>query len=713
MNKKFFDFRLYIEGIRQTRIVGIILSVAIIGLSALIPLTSFIEYWQYDEAAKAAVIPSPIEIMNLAPVLILFMFVAPFILCMMQFGFLNKRKASDFYHSIPNTRTSIFFSFSAVVFTWLAFVIVASTLVSALIYTLCPMTTINLTFIPYTIFTYLAGALLIFAATILAMSITGTGITNFVVTGLILFFPRLISIVFSQIVNSILLITTSADFGILTDAKYNIPVGFIKTILMSSGSSSDLLQSVSAIVYSLVLAAVYILVAWLLFTRRKSETAEKSAPNKMMQHIYRCLITIPLSLVIPSVLVTEGFNSASSKIVIIIIAFISLIIYYSYELITTKRVVNLLKATPVLIFVIAFNVIFAFGILLTKQMVLGIKPSSSEIKSVYLSTDENQQYDRSYSYNERLLQNVTFTDETLKQLVSDSLKETIDLVEEGKQRYSFSYANNMVNKSVTIDTKNNGKITRNILFSNEEIAKIKEIQLASKEYVAAVSELPEVNSKTNISFSNMDKAEVLKLWETFKNEWETLSVEDKAIVNGTSEIGTESTSATYLNSQIVITGYYGFDEYTSNFGLSSLMPKTFNLAIPAVNKANSDTTKEILSEIFDKDAVDANLSLTRLSGNSSGSDFTTIYFYLNNGETSDTDFSLEQAKTIEKTVSEALNNEIDLNNIYVLNLSNTKYYDNNSYRGKDSNYYLTLTKEQEAVLNELSVKYKLQMEKIQ
>jgi hypothetical protein len=62
--------------------------------------------------------------MEIHPLMLGLFAVAP-LMTLVQFAFLNQRKACDFYHAIPHRRLTVFFSMMAAVLTWCAFLIVS------------------------------------------------------------------------------------------------------------------------------------------------------------------------------------------------------------------------------------------------------------------------------------------------------------------------------------------------------------------------------------------------------------------------------------------------------------------------------------------------------------------------------------------------------------------------------------------------------------
>lgn len=95
----------------------------------LIPLGQYIAILQRLEYSPSAVYNmGVVNFLQMHPLLVLTFTVFAPVMMLYLFSFLNKRNSSDFYHSLPNTRLSLFFSFFAAVMTW----VIAASVISSL-----------------------------------------------------------------------------------------------------------------------------------------------------------------------------------------------------------------------------------------------------------------------------------------------------------------------------------------------------------------------------------------------------------------------------------------------------------------------------------------------------------------------------------------------------------------------------------------------------
>ena len=161
MKKTWFDGRLYLQGLKRLRLIGLAMAILFITVAVLVPLTTWIqtanrmqyvdEYYDpmYDSSYDSMYgeedslqEPKVKEVENrrlIIPVLVASYLSPVFILLI--FSYLNRRSESDFYHAIPYTRVCVYTSFVAAAMTWVLAILIASSLAAGLFWTLCPYTT--------------------------------------------------------------------------------------------------------------------------------------------------------------------------------------------------------------------------------------------------------------------------------------------------------------------------------------------------------------------------------------------------------------------------------------------------------------------------------------------------------------------------------------------------------------------------------------------
>lgn len=573
MKKKLFDGKLYLEGLRQTKVLGITIAIITIVFSALFPLYELIEEYQNGPFHNFSS-SWQLDLLSFAPLLIMFMFLAPVLLTLQLFSFLNKRNGSDFYHALPCTRNCLFISFCLSIITWLAGTILTTLLVNALLYSLTPGCMFSWSFIPNCFFSYFFGALLVMAIMMLAKSMTGTAFNNIIVALLIMLFPRFLTYMFDFMLTDMAVIIETGSLGIFSDFSYNIPVRFaLGNFLIYEEIQLDF---IGGMIYTFILAMIYFAIALLLFQKRKSETAQRAATSKWMQHVFRCLVTIP---------VTFFFFESNSFFSFLVAFLITLLVYFGYELITTKKVKNLLKALPMFFAVLAFDVLFCFSLVVTNNIVLGSVQDPSQIQSVGIDFD-------GYSYvgdhyNKMLADKHFVDDADLEKMVAEALEETIASIKDGTHSKKLYQSGQYYEYLVSIKKDNGTVLQRNIMFTIDQVTYAKERYEKETAYQEKLVQLPDKKGIDRICVDGVSIENSEELWNCFSREYNALTHEEKCSVNGVldNSQGMVTVGGEESRISIEVYGFIGTDGFTVNYQIGKTQfPDTYTWCLSFLNK---------------------------------------------------------------------------------------------------------------------------------
>ena len=310
MSTQIFNFRLFLEGLKRLRVIGLATAILALTASALVPLVAWIEgnrfTGEYRIDTQLLCVPLPFVTL-----------LAPFFFFVL-FSFLQKRKESDFFHSIPYTRTCVYVSFvtSALVFAWaiqLACALTAGILWSIPFFILCDLGGL----VSYTLVCMLATAMLS-AFMMLALSVSGTSgscILQFVLfTG----FVRVVATIFLGCLNSIVLLPASD----MWHSSFFSPLWFLPVnifwYLMESDMATPVMYSLPNILYSLLVTLATYALAGLIYKHRKSEMAGNPAPGRKTQALFRIMFALIPALLIPLFLI-NGEDDAAMHLVLIVV----------------------------------------------------------------------------------------------------------------------------------------------------------------------------------------------------------------------------------------------------------------------------------------------------------------------------------------------------------------------------------------------------------
>ncbi|MBP5231338.1 MAG: hypothetical protein ILO68_06365, partial [Clostridia bacterium] len=376
---KIFNGRLYLEGIKKIRVLGIAFSIVIIVLNALVPLTHFlIAFVQAAESGfKEGIIATVVSAEYFAVPTTLLMFFTPFFIFTI-FAYLNSRAESDFYHAIPYTRASVYLSFTAAAYTWIFGILIASTSLTTLLWTINPYASFTLSTPLFVLAEYAVATLFIGAISSVAACLTGTKASQFFVTMILLFFLRITATAFVLCVQGLapVLDINNSLLMLLSPSNY-FPLSVFSNLFYG-----DVLSTPAPWIYALCVSAAGFAVSGVLYVKRRSETAGKSAPNKVFQHIFRCLFVLPWVAAIGALILFEAHIAF-----IFVLCNIALVVYFLYELITTKSAKAMLKAAPFLAVLLVVGLLFVGGAHLAKNIILSQTYTPEQIDSVGMSKE--------------------------------------------------------------------------------------------------------------------------------------------------------------------------------------------------------------------------------------------------------------------------------------------------------------------------------------
>ncbi len=625
-NNRFFDKDLFIEGLRQTRVIGIVSGVLMI-LATVLMACGIIADQIFSVYENGVINFKNIEPVNVVPFLLsIFSIVQVYLfsplLTLHLFKFLNKRKSSDFYHSIPHRRECLFLSYFAAVSFWNIILIWGSVAFSSLL--ICCLPTFFKAVFTYTFsfaFNLTAASLLVSAAVVLVMSITGNIISNIFVSAMLLFVPRIMFTGFSTIIYA----SNNVTSGIFPNAfspSYNIPAALPTYIFKSlfTGIENDILKVFTEARYgvsTLILALIYTVIGVLLFKIRHSEAAEKSASSKLVQSIIRIsfafmICCAPIAFIYCFIINDNNIGSSGYVISIygiIVWYVIAVLAYFLYQAISVKSFKNIHKCLPGLGVLAAMNVLTIFIMLGGNYAINSFKPSADEIKSVSISLADLIN-DGSF-YADKYI-DITNDNKQINKMISKRLSEEVN----NQVPVEFSEGSLDVKRSLDIKIKTTGSKIRRIWFSNDEYNSIINAAFSADNIKKVIAEFPDENSsKYNFAMSpnnGVTADETRKLYGCFKQELLNSSGDDlRKIFRNIANAGENGKSGyTYGNIYVSDAVYEQI-----SFPITSLTPKTAKMYTELLN--NATVKDEPVDEIMINHMLRGNGSDYYLSARSS------------------------------------------------------------------------------------------------
>ncbi len=606
MKNKLFSRGLYVEGLRQLKIVGAIFLAILLLIGVAIPVVSYVNF-----IAREAIVDNPY--MDLFPEVVKFeemcgfvfviALVAAPIFSFILFSPFNKRSASDFYHSLPYKRTCMFFSFAASVLTWLAAITVITCGATIMTYALMPRVFIvNLVGMGDALLTILAYVLMLVFGIIAAMSLTGTPLANVTAAGLLLFLPRLLITIVTFAMSEIAPII-DGHFGIF-GTDYNALVNLVYRVF-AWGDFETLTGNIASDIYSIIVGLLYAALAAYLFSRRKSETAGHSAPGKLMHHIIRICVGLVISGTVTCAAVC-GFEFE----IAVVFYIVAVIIYFAYELITQKTFKTLKSTLPGLAILVVLNVLIvgvAFG---CAAYVHSYSPEAEDVEAIYIENSGSEYY-RQMSFSQYALEKagqIRIEDKDAIKIAVDALKVNNDHSKQG-DFYSYvygygDYTSEMEEEYVQYTelhivyvSKMGIKRTRNIYIPVDDYSNMMAFVQENEAYKNVFFDIPQaVNRSFELyemychNYLELSDSDMNEIYETMKAEINSLDF---------------ATWATYLaggeqsNSFEFSYVPVGDDHILKFYFNGNILPKTATLIMEKVNKAEAEEIEALYDILSD------------------------------------------------------------------------------------------------------------------
>ncbi len=580
LSKRLFDPKLYAEGLRQLRVLGILYLVIMeIGILLYSAQLSQRKYPIPDYRPHSLFLLGG---MAMSGLMVLYLF-----------RFLNRRESCDFYHALPHTRTSLFLSFYCAALTWSAAGLLLPTVSQPLfLYAFFhrtggfPVSAVGDILAQFLF--GLAAMLFVAAVTALAMSLTGTTLSNMLAAGLFVLAPRTLVMVYMSAVQSILPILPSRSES-LFDLHYN-PIFYL---IEYPGSAEP-----TAILYSLVIGLLYTALAVFLFCRRRSETAGQAARNRFLQAVFRLLLAMLICLY-PCVRIVQGKYDDSNALLLVTVYIAAVIVYFLYELITTRKVKNLIRAVPSLGILLIMNVAFVGSLAGIREVILSQTPNAEEVQSIVFRSVSSAS-----GYLEARATNISVEDKNTIYQVTNRLKEEVWTLRENS-RYASRYPlYSDLTREVELHT-DSGVIRRVLTFSLSENEQIVNKLQQEEAYRKAYMELPPSSGgEISVSIRGLAESQASALYEQLRQEVNEIGFDqwhdivqnsftyDSFLLNR--EDGILHFSNLYISGQVK------GEWHTTAITLSTKLPRTLEAYLKYTNEANR---KAVLKGIWEKDAA--------------------------------------------------------------------------------------------------------------
>lgn len=519
MRKSVFSKDLFVEALRRSRVVLFIFAGLMILSQFITPLISGLSEMQ-DRAFIAQSGAETIGVTEIcAPMIIYTLILAP-VMMLVVFNAFDRRNSSDFYQSLPYTRICIAFTWSlSVIITCAVFVITGCAL-GYMSYVFFPdVYILNTAGLWDIMLSFLAASVFAVGSLLIAVSVTGTVLSNIVTALLVIYLPRILLVIEKEIITQRLSNLVEWEyFASFLNVDWNVYVSGPFSILSSAYYGTYLgswIGNWGKDLYTLALGLAYFALGIWLFNRRKSETAGTSASSRTVQAVIRIALTFTVST-IGTMLLAVG-NYSFIAVTAIIMYVLALIVFFAYEIITTKKWKNLVKAMPSLLIVVALNLIMVIAAFFSRGAVLNRTVTAEQIDSVSVIS---YGYNRTIvNYNQLYWNETEIGDDSVKKIVSEALYNDIEAIR--NNRYVYAYYDRPL---IRISTSS-GVFYRTLRMSSDQYDILVRALLNSEQYRENVMTLPapdlrgmQISCGTGFSWLCPEPDEAAELYDIMQGE---------------------------------------------------------------------------------------------------------------------------------------------------------------------------------------------------
>lgn len=540
--KRFISKNLVFEGMRQLRLVGII------GIIIAVLLSFFTVYgintdakrrYEYNYAYETSTSNDGATVnfeaggdisnyireirgsWSCATVKVTAFVLAPLFMLIL-FSFMNKRNSSDFYHGIADRRECLGISFSLSVLIWCIMTMLSSFVTAVITTGILPFVVLSKDFFP-AVCTYILEAVVIsfyfIGLMLFAMSLSGTLITNLAVAAMILFLPKVLYLaLMGTVVSDIDIYPFAYDDSILS-GRYNLVTKPINRLLFGQ-TGADTWESIA---YTAVLGAVLFAFGMAVFKLRKSEAATQAAVNGKLQLVFRLIpafvITIiPCIFIYNSIVYSSGIDDWI-LFVIIVFYVIAILAYFLYEIITTRKWRNIIKAVPGLLILVLLDVIYTGAMIIQREAILNNVPKDTTAVKIIGTAMYDMNSD---DYFKVRSSEIAITDEKIISILENSLIENIEDIRDN--------SGNMYSKNrllVEFD-EGNKKLYRLVFVEAQDYANISRIMgsNSSVNFITDIAALPYTDFGTDLFGYGIKDSLKKEIMDKYMQEIEMLSADE-------------------------------------------------------------------------------------------------------------------------------------------------------------------------------------------
>ncbi len=498
---EFFSKGLYVQGLKLSKVAGLGFLVITLFVNAVWIIVSA---WSSSPNTTTIITGG-----NIAPLYFL-VFISGAITSYDLFSFHRKRKNSDFFNSIPQTRLCVFLSFTASILTWIILTLAITFLSCSLIWSAFENYSVDWS----ALFPMISGAFCSCAVfsgiVVLCILFSGTASAFAAYLVSLLVAPRIIINVVIHFINQ----TQSTVIAEFTWLKYFIGAeySYIYPILNFSKNQTGHFEKPAFIFSLLIEAFILFAISGVLFVRRKSEDTEKPYVYKPVHIILRA--SVILSILAATIAVEE---------IDFFVVGVTVILHFIYDLVSLKSAKKSVKSLGWYLLPVGLCFVLLGAGILAGEAFEFFSPNKKSTTAISVYSNEYDGILLTWFECNEINYKLWTTDE-------ESINVALNALEEGKKSggrlwndYEFEAENSIL---IKFKNKNGKESLRKIPLSEQDYISILK-GIKSEEENKKILSLPDLNEmKTPELFVYSSKEALTKeIYDQFAEEYNALSPE--------------------------------------------------------------------------------------------------------------------------------------------------------------------------------------------
>ncbi len=333
-----------------------------------------------------------VQFMSL-PAAVVFLLVTPAMILYVS-QYMMKRSAGDLYAAFPVKKESLVFSNLICVIMYSAIMMAVGIATAEIMTGISRHVSFQVNDWYIVLIAYIAAAIFISGAMYLALSVTGNHFATVSAFIMLIIVPRVTVSVWLALISEANHTIDNLFEATILDDRLNVVTGFITGPVLHDSFGNI---SIKSIIYTLCIGLIYCFIAIKAHKKRPSEIAGYPSVSEKWQAVLRIIPACVVSL-IPIIMMLDDSKEAfqpEGMYILIMLYLLVILVYFAYELFTTRKLKETLKKAPGLLIVVLFNLIFAGSVLAGQSLIAKDFPDAASAGDISICLNSSRYYKNS------------------------------------------------------------------------------------------------------------------------------------------------------------------------------------------------------------------------------------------------------------------------------------------------------------------------------